>query len=66
MEYSVQKLSKTKIEIAISIEKEEWESYAKEAYAKNKFKYSLEGFRKGKAAVKSPRPLFPRESGISA
>lgn len=51
MEYSVQKLSKTKIEIAISIEKEEWKSYAKEAYAKNKFKYSLEGFRKGKVPM---------------
>ncbi|MGN0769066.1 MAG: trigger factor [Christensenellales bacterium] len=51
MEYSLQKLSKTKTEIAISIEKEEWENYAKEAYAKNKFKYSVEGFRKGKVPM---------------
>ena len=32
MEYSLQKMSKTKVEIAISIDKEEWEAYAKEAY----------------------------------
>ena len=51
MEYSLQKLSKTKVEIAISIDKEEWEAYAKEAYAKNKFKYSVEGFRKGKVPM---------------
>lgn len=51
MEYSLQKMSKTKVEIAISIDKEEWEAYAKEAYAKNKFKYSVEGFRKGKVPM---------------
>lgn len=51
MEYSVQKLSKSKIEIAVNIEKEEWEKYIKDVYEKNKFKYSVEGFRKGKVPM---------------
>ncbi len=48
MEYSIQKLEKSTVEISISIEKAEWENYIKEAYNKNKFRYALEGFRKGK------------------
>ncbi|MBR2480251.1 MAG: trigger factor [Clostridia bacterium] len=48
MEYSIQKLEKSVVEISISIEKEEWNGYVKEAYNKNKHRYSLEGFRKGK------------------
>lgn len=51
MEYSIQKLSKSKIEIAVNIEKEEWEKYIKDTYEKNKFKYSVEGFRKGKVPM---------------
>ncbi|MBO5774130.1 MAG: trigger factor [Clostridia bacterium] len=48
MEYSIQKLEKSTVEISVSIEKAEWENYIKEAYNKNKFRYALEGFRKGK------------------
>ena len=48
MEYSIQKLAKSSVEISISIEKEEWTNYIQEAYNKNKFRYTLEGFRKGK------------------
>lgn len=48
MEYSIQKLAKSSVEISISIEKEEWSNYIQEAYNKNKFRYTLEGFRKGK------------------
>ena len=48
MEYSIQKLEKSTVEISVSIEKEEWNGYIQEAYNKNKFRYSLEGFRKGK------------------
>ncbi len=48
MEYSVQKLDKSKVEIAISIEKEEWKNYIQEAYNKNKHRFAIEGFRKGK------------------
>lgn len=48
MEYSIQNLSKTKIEIAFDVPKEEWMEDIKNAYAKSKHKYSLKGFRKGK------------------
>ena len=51
MEYSLQKLSKSKIELAVSIDKEEWDKDIREAYNKNKFKYSVEGFRKGKVPM---------------
>ena len=51
MEYSQQKLSKSKVEIAFSVEKEEWNNYIQLAYNKNKFKYSVEGFRKGKVPM---------------
>lgn len=51
MEYSVQNLSKSKVEIAINVAKEEWDKDIKAAYTKNKFKYSLEGFRKGKVPM---------------
>jgi trigger factor len=51
MEYSVQELSKTKLEIALNISKEEWTEAVKKAYEKTKFQYSVEGFRKGKVPM---------------
>lgn len=48
MEYSVQNLSKTKVEIAFDVPKDEWMEDIKAAYTKNKHKYSIKGFRKGK------------------
>lgn len=48
MEYSIQHLSKTKIEIAFDVPKDEWTNDIKEAYGKNKHKYAIKGFRKGK------------------
>lgn len=51
MEYSIQKLSKSKVEIAINVTKEEWAADVKQSYEKNKYKYSLEGFRKGKVPM---------------
>lgn len=51
MEYSIQNLSKSKLEIAISVSKEEWAEDVKKSYEKNKHKYSLEGFRKGKVPM---------------
>ncbi len=60
MEYSVQKLEKSKVEISISIEKEEWNGYIQEAYNKNKHRYTVEGFRKGKV----PFSLIVKRYGI--
>ncbi len=51
MEYSIQNLSKSKIEIAINVSKEEWAQDVKTAYEKNKHKYAIEGFRKGKVPM---------------
>ena len=48
MEYSLQKLSKTKVEISFTVGKEEWDEQIKSSFNKNKFKYSMPGFRKGK------------------
>lgn len=51
MEYSVQNVSKSKIEIAIDVPAEEWAKEVKAAFEKNKYKYSVEGFRKGKVPM---------------
>lgn len=51
MEYSVQNLSKSKVEIAIDVNKEEWAADVKQAYEKNKHKYAIDGFRKGKVPM---------------
>ncbi len=48
MEYSVQRQSNSKIEFCFDVNKEEWDACVKEAYAKNKGKYQIEGFRRGK------------------
>jgi len=51
MEYSIQHLSKSKVEIAVSVSKEEWAEDVRKSYEKNKYKYSIEGFRKGKVPM---------------
>lgn len=61
MEYSQQKLSKSKIEIAFNIEKEEWDNYIAKTYNKNKHKYSIEGFRKGKVPMQVLVNRFGKE-----
>lgn len=48
MEYSVKKLEKSHVEIAVSLNKEDWQGYIKEAYEKNKHRFQVEGFRRGK------------------
>ena len=48
MEYSIQKLDNSKVEIAVSLDKEEWQGYVKKAYDKTKHQFAIEGFRKGK------------------
>ena len=48
MEYSVQKLEKSRGEIAVSVDKTEWKDFIQQAFAKNKHRFSIEGFRPGK------------------
>ena len=52
MEYSIQKLDNSKVEIAVSLDKEEWQGYVKKAYEKTKHQFAIEGFRKGKVPYK--------------
>lgn len=59
MNYSIQDLSKTKVEIALDIEKGEWDKAIEEAYQKNKHQYFIEGFRKGKV----PRNVLEKRYG---
>lgn len=48
MEYTVKKPSKTEVEISFEVPKGEWIEDIKNSYTKNKYKYALKGFRKGK------------------
>lgn len=48
MEYSIQKLGGSQVEISFSIDKSEWDECIQDAFNKNKHKYKLEGFRAGK------------------
>lgn len=48
MEYSIQKLDKSRKEIAMSFDSAEWDKHIEEAYKKNKHKFKLGGFRPGK------------------
>jgi len=60
MEYSIQNVSKTKLEIAFSVEKDLWEQDINSAYIKNKHRYVIEGFRKGKV----PRSILENRYGV--
>lgn len=46
MNYTLEQL-KGKVTFTITLSKEEWNEAVKQAYAKNKSKYTLQGFRKG-------------------
>ena len=48
MEYSIQKLEKSRVEIAVSVDKAEWRDLIQQAFIKNKSRFSIEGFRPGK------------------
>ncbi len=59
MKYTVDKSKKNSIEIEMTLTAEEWEQELNEAYNKNKGKFSVEGFRKGKA----PRKVIEKVYG---
>lgn len=58
MEYKIKKLPKSEVEIEITLNKEDWEKEVNNAYEKNKGKYNIEGFRKGKAPRKVIEKLY--------
>lgn len=57
--YTSEKLKKNKYQIKIKISPEEWEGFVEQAYEEEKGKYSVQGFRKGKA----PRKVIEKNYG---
>lgn len=62
MEYSIQKLEKSVIEIAIKADKDDWNECIMEAYKKTKSRYKVQGFRPGKV----PFDVIVNRYGIEA
>ncbi len=58
MEYKIKKLPKSEVEIEISLNANEWQAEVENAYNKNKGKYNIEGFRKGKAPRKVIEKMY--------
>ena len=57
--YTAKKLDRNVYEITISVSKDEFEKYVEHSYEENKGKFSIEGFRKGKA----PRAIIEKNYG---
>lgn len=58
MDYKVKKLPKSEVEVEITLNNTEWQKEVENAYQKNKGKYNIEGFRKGKAPRKVIEKLY--------
>ncbi|MBQ9103763.1 MAG: trigger factor [Clostridia bacterium] len=52
MKYSFEKAEKSTVKITIELDANEWKASINEAYEKNKGRYSMPGFRKGKVPKK--------------
>jgi len=50
--YEIIKTEKTEVEVKITLNKQEWETYTQKAYEQNKSKFNIQGFRKGAAPKK--------------
>ena len=59
--YTVEKLEGNKYEIKIDLSKDEFEKFIEEAYETSKDKFSVQGFRKGKA----PRKVIEKNYGAN-
>lgn len=60
MQKNLKKLENKNMQLTLELSKEEWEAWVDEAYNKNKGKYKVEGFRKGKA----PRKMIEKVYGF--
>lgn len=58
MEYKSQKLEKNQIKVEFTFTPEEWESATQSAYEKNRARFNIQGFRKGKAPRKVIEKLY--------
>ena len=59
MDYNKEVLENKKVKFTATIEAEKFEAAIEEVYQKNKHKFSIEGFRKGKA----PRKVIEKQYG---
>ena len=59
MNYTVEKLEKSRVKFVIKVDEKELDAAIDEAYAKNKHKYQVEGFRKGHV----PKSVLERTYG---
>ncbi|HEY8443967.1 MAG TPA: trigger factor [Clostridia bacterium] len=57
MQYTVERAEK-EVKLNIKIDKKEWDEAVEHTYQKNKHKYSLPGFRKGKAPRKALEAVY--------
>jgi trigger factor len=51
MQYTVEKLDKSQVQVSISLEKDEWKGYVNAGFQKNRGKYRVPSFRPGKAPM---------------
>ena len=58
MEYKSKKLEKNQIEVEFKFSHDEWEKATELAYEKNKGRFNIQGFRKGKAPRKVIEKLY--------
>ena len=61
MSYKIRKNENNKIEVEILVSEEKWQQSLEKAYEETKNKYSIQGFRKGKA----PRKVIEKQYGES-
>lgn len=59
--YEIVKNENNEVEVKISIDGNKWEEYIEKAYAQNKGKFNIQGFRKGSA----PRKIIEKNYGES-
>ncbi len=58
MNYKTKALEKSRVRFTITLDKTEWTAAIQEAYNKNKHKFSVQGFRKGKVPMKVIENLY--------
>jgi len=61
MKYTKKELKDKRVEVKLTLDAKEWEEAVNAAYEKNKGKYNVQGFRKGKA----PRKVLEKTYGTS-
>ena len=59
MSYNIRKKENDKLEVEIKISQEKWEESIEKSYEQTKHKYTVQGFRKGKA----PRKVIEKQYG---